>query len=410
MIDVIKFSVFVLVSSFVQTLNAQTSVGDCIGAIPVCQSIYVEEFSPIGTGNIDPEIDKDLSCLFAERNSAWYIFTILEGGELGFTITPQNLDDDYDWCLFNITDKTCNDIHSDIEFISSCNATGGVSSGVSCHGITGADGSTPYPFQNPGCGIDPPAALGFSPFNALIPVNQGESYVLLLDNWSGSEFGYTLAFDKGDAVIVDTTELKVIESIQVGDLTCSWDGAILAFSERIDCSQSTSEGILIIDEKGDEIDAGIILNCPDPILGFTNQLELIFTKPIRKAGSYTLIVENAIADLCRNLNSKFEITIELEIIEPKVFIPNAFTPNNDGLNDQLILYPNDKIQEITLFEIYDRWGNLVFKSNPSIDEIIQWNGRMNNKDLNSGTYMYIIEYTTTFDEKINKYGSINILK
>ncbi len=174
---------------------SQNSTGDCIGAIPVCQTVYIEDFSPIGAGNIDPEVN-DVSCIVDERNSAWYIFTIFQGGDLGFTITPVNLNNDYDWCVYNITGLDCEKIHEDLSYIASCNSTGGIQGGKSCHGVTGADGSVPYSFQNFGCGNDPPHEFGgLCPLNALIPVESGVSYVMLVDNWSESVFGYSLVFD-----------------------------------------------------------------------------------------------------------------------------------------------------------------------------------------------------------------------
>ena len=388
---------------------AQNSIGDCIGAIPVCQSIYVEDVSHVGTGFIDPEIDNQISCLFEERNSAWYIFSIFESGDLGFSITPGDLNDDYDWCLFNITDKTCDDIHTGINFISSCNATGGVSSGISCHGETGADGSTPYSYQNPGCGIDPPDNLGFSPFNALIPVNKGETYVLLVENWTGSEFGYTLRFDIGDAIILDTTEIKVVETLTKGDLTCSWDGVVITFTEKIDCNSIDLSGVKIFDESNNELNINMEYNCSSDLIN-NNQLELIFNNPIRTDGIYRLIVNDAASDQCGNYNSSYELILELDVIEPNVFIPNTFTPNDDGLNDRLLIFPNEKITSIDIFQIYDRWGNLVVSEEDLDSSSFSWDGKFRNKEINSGIFVYQIAYETIYGEIIYDYGSISILK
>lgn len=68
-------------------------------------------------------------------------------------------------------------------------------------------------------------------------------------------------------------------------------------------------------------------------------------------------------------------------------IPNAFTPNGDGINDTwnidvLQIYP-----QCTVF-IYTRWGQLVFKSDGYTKP---WDGRNNGKDLPAGTYYYMID-------------------
>lgn len=387
---------------------SQNSVGDCIGAIPVCQTVYVEEISPLGPGNIDPELT-DVTCIVDERNSAWYIFTIVMGGQLGFTITPENLSNDYDWCLFNITDVDCDGIHTSVDYVASCNATGGIQGGKSCHGVTGADGTVPYSFQNFGCGNDPPTEFGgLCPLNALVPVETGETYVLFLDNWTGSTDGYTLAFNEGDAVILDTAELSVVESILVGDLECSWDGAVVFFEERIRCSSINQDGIYILNSNGEKVNAEIEVLCKDENQGFTQEIEIVFTRPIKTADTYKLVIRDAVFDLCDNTNDLYELEVELDVVMANVFVPNAFSPNNDGVNDVFTVFPNEKVLEILTFEIYSRWGELVYSMQPS--QSVSWDGRHRNKSLNSSTYSYRMEYLEFNETRTQKYGTITILR
>jgi hypothetical protein len=116
---------------------------DCLGAIPVCQQIYIENQSPSGDGNYNNEINTAISCTAGELNSIWYRFTVNQDGDFGFLITPNDPDDDYDWTLFDITNADCGDIASAPSLVVSCNAAGG----VGCHGPTGADGSTTWSVQ-----------------------------------------------------------------------------------------------------------------------------------------------------------------------------------------------------------------------------------------------------------------------
>ncbi|MDZ7740685.1 MAG: gliding motility-associated C-terminal domain-containing protein [Bacteroidota bacterium] len=72
-----------------------------------------------------------------------------------------------------------------------------------------------------------------------------------------------------------------------------------------------------------------------------------------------------------------------------LFLPNAFTPNGDGIND--IFKPiarYDYVQDYHLL-IYNRWGQMIFESN-DLDK--GWNGRLNDKPAMSGTYVYRIDY------------------
>jgi len=75
-----------------------------------------------------------------------------------------------------------------------------------------------------------------------------------------------------------------------------------------------------------------------------------------------------------------------------VDIPNAFTPNSDGLNDIFYILGNKEIVTLKDFAIYDRWGNKVFQvlNVPSNDPAYGWNGF--NKGIRSaaGTYVYYV--------------------
>ncbi|HLO55290.1 MAG TPA: gliding motility-associated C-terminal domain-containing protein [Saprospiraceae bacterium] len=73
-----------------------------------------------------------------------------------------------------------------------------------------------------------------------------------------------------------------------------------------------------------------------------------------------------------------------------VFIPNIFSPNNDGINDILTIYSGAGVLLIDQFHIFDRWGSLMFSRrffNPN-DLTQGWDGRFNGKDLNPGVFVY----------------------
>ena len=68
-------------------------------------------------------------------------------------------------------------------------------------------------------------------------------------------------------------------------------------------------------------------------------------------------------------------------------IPNAFTPNGDGINDVWDIPALTSYTKSTV-KIYDRWGSLVFHS---VGYAKPWDGTMNGKELPTGTYYYVIE-------------------
>jgi gliding motility-associated-like protein len=92
-------------------------------------------------------------------------------------------------------------------------------------------------------------------------------------------------------------------------------------------------------------------------------------------------------------------TITIEVLDPlsstcadqDVFIPEGFSPDGDGRNDQFVVYFTQG-RTINL-EVYNRWGNLVFKSDNYLND---WNGIANRgtilygEELPEGTYFYLI--------------------
>lgn len=107
------------------------------------------------------------------------------------------------------------------------------------------------------------------------------------------------------------------------------------------------------------------------------------------------------------------IAIIIEKPDDKVFIPNAFTPNLDGVNDVFILYADrDYVLEYSM-TIYNRWGDLMYKQDkllPSI-ETNGWNGMFKGKLLNNGVYIYVIEAKISNSDRIKVYGGdINLIR
>jgi gliding motility-associated-like protein len=71
----------------------------------------------------------------------------------------------------------------------------------------------------------------------------------------------------------------------------------------------------------------------------------------------------------------------------KITIPNAFSPNNDGINDLWDIKALDTYPQSTIM-VFDRYGKQVFQS---IGYAKPWDGAYNGKALPEGTYYYIID-------------------
>jgi len=99
-----------------------------------------------------------------------------------------------------------------------------------------------------------------------------------------------------------------------------------------------------------------------------------------------------------------------DITPPPVFIfevPNAFTPNGDGLNDELKVISNAGIRALNSFKIFSRSGNLVFESR---DLSVGWDGRFKGNMLPSDIYYWTAVYVDVKNQTNSKSGTALLLK
>lgn len=105
-------------------------------------------------------------------------------------------------------------------------------------------------------------------------------------------------------------------------------------------------------------------------------------------------------------SDNINITVD---IEANIYTPNAFSPNRDGINDNYYISAFGKsLERIEAFEIYDRWGNLVFEN--QTDNKGEWNGSLNGLDLQSNIYTYRLVAILINGDMIKRSGSIQIIK
>ena len=92
-------------------------------------------------------------------------------------------------------------------------------------------------------------------------------------------------------------------------------------------------------------------------------------------------------------------------VEPFIFLPNAFSPNNDSKNDNLCVRGNI-ITSLHLV-IYDRWGGKVFESR-NISTC--WDGTHNGKKLDAGVYVYKFEASMVDQTTVEQSGTITLFR
>ena len=95
------------------------------------------------------------------------------------------------------------------------------------------------------------------------------------------------------------------------------------------------------------------------------------------------------------------------IIEPEFtfYVPNSFTPNGDGFNDEFF-GKGENINSLEMW-IYDRWGNSIFHGNGYNDH---WDGTMHGHIVQEDVYVYVIKLKD-FKNADHKYiGKVTVVR
>jgi gliding motility-associated-like protein len=100
------------------------------------------------------------------------------------------------------------------------------------------------------------------------------------------------------------------------------------------------------------------------------------------------------------------ITIDVDS-RTSIFIPNAFSPNNDGNNDLFHVY--GELSGVRYFElvVFDRWGEKVYETN---DYASGWDGQFRGQPAPVGTYVYVATVTFADGTEKNYKGSVNLFR
>jgi len=98
-------------------------------------------------------------------------------------------------------------------------------------------------------------------------------------------------------------------------------------------------------------------------------------------------------------------TFTISIKEKELIIPNIFTPNGDGINDNWHLQV-PKGFKILSCSIYDRWGEKIYSTKGAIN----WDGKFKGSSVLSGVCVYIIEYEDSKGDKQIIVGDVTVVR
>ena len=211
-----------------------------------------------------------------------------------------------------------------------------------------------------------------------------------------------ITVDCGTAMVPCSYNDTLYKSIRIYDCNVSCTGIIntagdLCKQKNVSFSISSNQTILNVKWDFD-----------DPISGNNNTSTLLNpTHVFSESGTYVI---NCIVEFSCGIDT---ITKTVEILncdtligECRIFIPSAFTPNSDGLNEEFgaLTRCNPNFYELL---IYNRWGQLIFKSSTIANK---WNGKYKNSNCPANNYIYLMRYQFPGQEKKFEKGSVMLLR
>jgi len=432
---------------------------DCDKANLLCSKNSFIVNNVVGFGFVQELVGVSCFGSSIESNSIWFKWKCKTPGDLSFTLNPLNADDDIDFVVYKVNgdEKSC-----DLEQVR-CMAAGVIPSQCNtnnnCCGPTGLQIGEVDTEESAGCG---PTKNNFlKPLDMLA----GETYALIINNYTSMNEAFEISFSgsatfeglKADFDISEKDGLCRTDTVSIKDLTINGIGNInnvkWVFGPDSDPETANASGDqkVIFNRSGNKSVSLIVENDIGCKSYYNDTLRVdccggelnadIGSDTVILAGdaiilksSYLLEGSNIsinwfppgifLCDTCANgftipleeeqyvsakIRDEFgcvaEDQLKVRVINNDIFVPNAFSPNDDGINDYFTIYSNESIKAVRVLRIYNRWGAQVFEGlnfEPN-DESQGWNGTFRGKVASQGVYAY-------YAETLNKNGHITKLK
>ena len=264
-----------------------------------------------------------------------------------------------------------------------------------------------------GCGneltieIEEPAPLIVQPLESFFPDCDNDLPGEAMLDVSGGNGQYEYLWDNG------TTESTVT----------SWEDATFSVTvtDQKDCVAETIVQIETFKMDQEELGLTSTPNFPDPHICLTDSvwISLNYNNELREINWFATAPISC--NDCPTVSAMpFEdMTYRVEVIDVNgcpaevagqilvdqacsVYVPNAFSPNGDGINDRFYIMGKNGELKIERFQIFNRWGAKVFEGChgcPIMDPAYGWDGMFNGEIADQGVYVFYVELSFLGDEK-----------
>jgi gliding motility-associated-like protein len=133
-------------------------------------------------------------------------------------------------------------------------------------------------------------------------------------------------------------------------------------------------------------------NISDPVAVYDGSIDSI---------RYTVLVSDE-----QNCMDSASVSVKIFKTNPQIFVPTAFTPNGDGVND--VFRPiGVGIKSIEYFRVFNRWGQLVFNTTVNGQG---WDGSIGGKPQSTNTFVWIVKGMDYLDKSFVKKGTVTLIR
>ncbi len=213
--------------------------------------------------------------------------------------------------------------------------------------------------------------------NPIVTISETTTFSATITNQFGCSFSKDIVVEAGEVPTID-------------DVISSKDTINLGESVDLDITGAGGDYLYEWTEGGNTLD-----DITDPNPKATPNVE----------GINEYVVKITSLDGCEIEDRVAVIVLDLPCEEPYIYVPNVFTPNNDGIND--VLYVRGFNIDEMHFVVYNRWGEIVFETR---DKSKGWDGRFNGSIAEGRVFGYILEVRCTGGQQKVFKGNVTLLR
>jgi len=215
-------------------------------------------------------------------------------------------------------------------------------------------------------------------------LNNNLQYSIDGSNFQTTEVFYGLNAGSYSAYLLDENGcLDSMHSIVYGR-----DKIVLNEINTTPASCGNSDGSISLDVEGE-----VLIKLNNERITFHEHI------PDLAQGIYSITIKNL-------HECSLDTIVEISGTNCNVYIPNAFSPNGDGVNETLTPYFDPALFQLLDFQVFDRWGNNVFKCNG----LCEWDGMQSGEASPAGVYVYYLQLQGQVGDISEIYGDVTLLR